>query len=323
MSVVSLPQHDHRPSHPSRRDRDDTRSSRAATGRPRQRKPRRGDRCAHSRPALLGAYFDACGRGRELVALTGRAGSVLVIDRDAATLRDRLLLAHLSADEPAVNVELVCRDYLSRGERPRPRRLLAEDLLAATVEEARELSDAAGEAPVIDLNGQPNRLCRMQGADVRPELRWSRPQRSQASQLEPVSLRELVGTLESYEPMRSVTAAAIRSHRHDRTVSVRHLQGEYRRLCTSPVVLNRALREAVLRATASGELTMSEIALRCGIVKRDRRGGHGGETSWLARRVGLMAEGGATHITPWIHSDVLALIAREGLRMSPHEVEVL
>jgi hypothetical protein len=88
------------------------------------------------------------------------------------------------------------------------------------------------------------------------------------------------------------------------------------------VVLNRALREAVLRACASQELSMSEIALRCGVIKRDRQGRRSGETSWLARRVGLMPEGGAKRVTPWIHSDVLATIAREGLQVSPREVEV-
>lgn len=319
MSVIGPSQRDH---YPSRHDPAAARPRRAASGRLRRRAPRRGDRCAYAKPARLGAYFDTGSRRRELVALSGRGGSVLVIDRDAATLRDRLLLAHLAADEPAVNAELVCRDYLSRSARPRPRRLLPADLLAGTVEQAREVSGTAVEGSVVDVDGQPHRLSRMRGADGRPELRWARPRVSRASEIEPVGLRELIGTLESYEPVRTITAAAIRSSRHDRTVSVRHLQGEYRWLCMSPVVLNRALREAVRLATASGELTMSEIALRCGIVKRDRRGRQGGETSWLARRVGLMAEGGATHITPWIHSDVLALIAREGLRVSPREVEV-
>jgi hypothetical protein len=272
-------------------------------------------------PTRLGAYRDECGRRRELLAIGGRGGSTLVIDRDATTLRDRLLLAHLAADEPAVNAELVCRDYLCARQRPRPRRLRPGDLLTCPAEGSLDASALPDDAAVVDAHGQNHRLCRLPGAVGRSELRWCRSGDSQAG-VEPVSLRELVGTLESYEPVRTITAAAIRSHRHDRAVSVRCLKDEYRRLCASPVVLNRALREAVLRATAGGELTMSEIALRCGVVKRDRRGGRGGETSWLARRVGLMPEGGATHITPWIHSDVLALIARDGLRMSPYEVEV-
>jgi len=77
-----------------------------------------------------------------------------------------------------------------------------------------------------------------------------------------------------------------------------------------------------MRSRARGDLTMSEIAIRCGRCKRDRRGNTSGETSWLARRIGQTPEGGAREPTPWISSDVLALIAREGLGVAPHEVEL-
>jgi hypothetical protein len=66
---------------------------------------------------------------------------------------------------------------------------------------------------------------------------------------------------------------------------------------------------------------MSEIAIRCKRIKHDDRGHESGETSWLARRVGILPEAGAPAPTPWVHSKVLALIARDGLRVSPHEVE--
>jgi hypothetical protein len=55
-------------------------------------------------------------------------------------------------------------------------------------------------------------------------------------------------------------------------------------------------------------------------MKRDPRGNGSGETSWLARRVGLIADGGASN--PWVHSDTLALIARDGLGVAPREVEL-
>ena len=38
-------------------------------------------------------------------------------------------------------------------------------------------------------------------------------------------------------------------------------------------------------------------------------------------RLGMMPEGGRARPTPWVHSDVLALIARDGLGLSPREVE--
>ena len=67
---------------------------------------------------------------------------------------------------------------------------------------------------------------------------------------------------------------------------------------------------------------MSEIAIRCGRRKVDRRGNLSGETSWLGRRIGQIPEAGQSVPTPWISSKVLALIAREGLGVSPHEVEI-
>jgi hypothetical protein len=180
-------------------------------------------------------------------------------------------------------------------------------------------------APVVPVaaRGYLHELRPIERGRSAVELRWCRRcQGRSTGQWEPVGLRGVIAALESYEPVRSITATAIARRLGDPKLSLRQLCAEYRWLCTSPVVLNRALREAVLRAIDGDELSMSEIALRCGALKRDRQGKPSGETSWLARRVGLMPEGGAKRITPWIHSDVLALIAREGLRVSPREVEV-
>ena len=47
-----------------------------------------------------------------------------------------------------------------------------------------------------------------------------------------------------------------------------------------------------------------------------------GETSWLGRRIGVLAEAGASAPTPWVSSEVLALIARRGLNVAPCEVEL-
>ncbi len=91
---------------------------------------------------------------------------------------------------------------------------------------------------------------------------------------------------------------------------------------TSHVVLNRGLRESVLAAVEERGLTMSEIAIRCGRFKRDANGAERGETSWLGRRIGILCESGKSAPTPWVCSDVLALIAREGLGLSPREVEL-
>ena len=132
----------------------------------------------------------------------------------------------------------------------------------------------------------------------------------------------MVARFEDYEPARGITANALAAHGSDPTLSTSCLTAELTRLAESPIVLNRQLREAVQARLARGDLTMSEIAIRCGRCKRDRRGNVSGETSWLARRIGLAPEAGRDQPTPWVHSDVLALIARDGLGLSPREVEL-
>jgi hypothetical protein len=131
-----------------------------------------------------------------------------------------------------------------------------------------------------------------------------------------------VGCLESYEPLRSVTLRELALRRHDAAISTTALTAELVRVQNSPIVLNRGLREAALRSIEREQLSMSEIAIRCGRVKRDSRGNESGETSWLGRRLGLLPEAGQVTPTPWIHSDVLALICRRGLGVSPREVEL-
>ena len=156
-----------------------------------------------------------------------------------------------------------------------------------------------------------------------PELRWcraasGRPARRGATAKRPatveiVSLREVVASCESYEPALLAHTQPRCARTRARRVSSTVLRLELARVLESPIVLNRRLREVVLAAVEREELSMSEIAMRCGRVKRDRNGNESGETSWLARRLGLLAEGGQRRPTPWIHSDVLALIARRGL----------
>ena len=135
-------------------------------------------------------------------------------------------------------------------------------------------------------------------------------------------MREAIAGLENYEPIRRLTSQALTVHGTDKTVSTAVLRVELARLQESPIVLNRGLREAVIAAMERHGLSMSEIAIRCGRVKHDRAGNQSGETSWLARRLGILPEGGRETPTPWIHSDVLALIARHGLGISPREAEL-
>ncbi len=277
----------------------------------------------------LGRYADRQGHLREVVAWLGAEGSVLVADRQASTQGDSRLVAHIAADEPAENADLVCSHYLHdiAQDSPRCRLLTPEDSRIAPFAEHRrpglgEDRDAT-DSQILESADNRFRIELVDGATPRRELRWCRRSTEPASaRCESVSLREVVACIQSYEPICVLTIRALALHADTGEISTAALQSELARVQESPIVLNRRLREVVRETIARQELSMSEIAIRCGRVKRDRKGNESGETSWLARRIGLLPEGGRSTPTPWIHSDVLGLIARRGLGISPREVEL-
>jgi hypothetical protein len=304
------------------------RSARREPGASSRRGQARREQRRCEEPRALARYAGWNGRAREVITRPGHAGSVLVVDRDATSLGDRRLVAHLAADEPAENAALVCRRYLqdARGGRPRCRRLTPEDSRTAPfADDEEDLSDAsaANEIEPVDRLARSYRLERVQTGMSIPELRWRRYWHQGADE-EPrvVSVRDAIAGLEAYEPVRTLTRRALVRHQGDSAVSSTVLRVELVRLQQSPIVLNRGLRQVVLATIERQGLSMSEIAIRCGRVKRDCNGNESGETSWLARRLGMLPEGGREAPTPWIHSDVLALIARHGLGVSPREVEL-
>jgi hypothetical protein len=259
------------------------------------------------------------GRSRELVALPAAAGSVLVVDRDAITLDGRRLVAHLGADEPLQNADLICAHYLADQTRGRCRAVLANDLEVDPVAAAGEAT-ACPDERALERLPRGLRLQSVHGLRSIADLRWVADQ-GQAG-VSPISVREAIAGMQSYEPVRRLTREALARHRGDPRLSLCVLQAELERVDASRIVLNRGLREAVLEAMRTQGLSASEIAIRCGRFKRDARGNVAGETSWLARRVGLAPEGGRSTPTPWVHSEVLGLIARRGLGLSPREVEL-
>jgi len=276
----------------------------------------------------LERYTDCEGRTREIVARQGAGGSVLVLDQSVAKRGECSLLAHIAPDEPAGNAAIVCRRFLAqaRRERCRCRALSAEDLRTipfsqyAAEDEAHDV--LCDDTAQFDSLGRRYRLERLATGMSIPELRWCCGAKVKGSESQPVSLRETIAALESYEPVSALTRRAVVFHERAGDASVTILRAELRRMQKSPIVLNRGLRAAVLDDVEHRGSSMSEIAMRCGRVKRDAAGNESGETSWLARRLGLLPEGGRKAATPWIHSDVLALIARDGLGLSPREVEV-
>jgi hypothetical protein len=281
-------------------------------------------------PTFLLRFADERGSAREVIAQRACTGGMLVIDRAQRGGGDARLLAHLAPEEPLANAELTARSYADESPRGgRPRRVLEDDRHGRP-EGEREPARFVPDGTAIDCERSRRsfRLGLVDSAMSIRELRWRAFDRELDWPVAPriVSLREVVASQEAYEPALGITAAALAAGdaaaASGELCSCSVLRQEHARVCASPIVLNRGVREAVLAALASGDTSMSEIAIRCGRVKRDRRGNVSGETSWLARRVGLLAEGGASRPTPWIHTDVLALIARRGLALSPREVEL-
>jgi hypothetical protein len=273
----------------------------------------------------LARYTDRGGRQREIVRLAGAHDSTLVVDRFAGDVGDERLLAHLCPDEPQENARIISSLYLSDPRGRRCRALKDDDLNSAppdwTAEQQTLADQAEALAPeaLVDQDGFAYELAE-QGLLAVRELRWQR--RSPDGSAEPVTLRQVIGALQSYEPAHTQTANALHRYGGDREISVACLRGEFDRITSSSIVLNRGLREAMLATMQRERLTLSEIAIRCGRIKRDDNGNESGETSWLARRVGMLPEGGRRRPTPWVSSDVLALIARDGLGVAPREVEL-
>ena len=281
---------------------------------------------------VLAQYTDSRGRPHEIVLRAGAGGSLLVIDHDTVKFGDRCLVAHLAPDEPAKNARVVCDQYLAdarRGCRP----VTSADLETIPHLEGDEpyAEDPQGhdqaEAPdrklLVDRHGRSYHLEPVAMQMSIPEMRWQQhPPGVQAGPPRVLTVRDVIAALESYEPVRTLTLQLAARHRHDARVSVSVLRSEIQRFCVSRFVLNRGVREAALATAKADGLSMSEIARRCGHLKHDSRGNASGDNSWLSRRLGLMPEGGEDSPTPWVDSDVLALIAREGLGISPREVEL-
>lgn len=281
--------------------------------------------CSSPRRARhLGGYVALdSGQTRQILSLQRPDGSTLVVDYHLDTFGDGRVVAHISPDEPPENERIICELYLADDTKGRCRALTAEDLeLTRHATTLPSTHATAQSTPLQDADGHLYRIRELATEQPMSELRWTRSRQPGCDEtFDMLTLRDVVARLEAYEPARALTSDALALHSEDSSPSTYRLRAELERLTDSAIVLNRGLREAVQYRVQRGDMTLSQIALRCGHIKRDPRGNLSGETSWLARRIGHMPEGGETEPTPWIHSNVLALIARDGLGTSPLEVE--
>lgn len=274
----------------------------------------------------LGGYVALdSGQTRQIVSLQRPDGSRLVIDYHLDTLAEGRVVAHISPDEPPENERIICELYLADDTKGRCRALTAEDL-EVTRHAIPAPPSTHAEAPgsvLQDAEGYLYLIREVAVDESVSELRWTRScQPGRDETFDVLTLRDVVGRLEGYEPARTLTSDVLALHGDGSSPSTSRLRAELDRLNESAILLNRRLREVVQHRVQRGDTTLSQIALRCGRIKRDPRGNVSGETSWLARRIGQLPEGGEQNPCPWIHSDVLALIARDGLSACPHEVEL-
>lgn len=100
----------------------------------------------------------------------------------------------------------------------------------------------------VDSAGRWYRLRAVSDDGCSSSDRWTRSHsRTKTADFELITLRDVVGALESYEPAREVTVIALNAHRDDRHISTKQLGEGLSRLLRSAHVLNRGLREAVDR----------------------------------------------------------------------------
>jgi hypothetical protein len=295
------------------------------TSRPARYTPRPALKCIQQLEAAGLRYFTTPeGEPRVFVAMLwaftpGAALYRVMIDRSRIEPSDNRVVGYLFPEEPASNVVPMCGSYL---EHPN---VSPNDVPLATLLYrlgwGNELETCQG-----DLTGNASevryRLVRAIIPPLRiPQLRWWRcVPLGQAGPGYPVVLRDVCGATQTYSPYLAETTSAIEQYQDDPEVSIVKLREERCNLVKSPIVLNRGLREAV-QARVNHGTSLSQIAQNCG-RRINRKGQISGETSWLSRRMGVMPDGGKSHPTPWIHTDVLNLIAEKGLQVPPHEVEV-
>jgi hypothetical protein len=298
------------------------------TTRPRCRptRPTRQAEAGVTRVRILGRYLTVGSKQqREVARVALPDGGAVVVDYRSRPARgDGRLVAQLAPDEPVENAQIICDLYLADESRGRCRPVSLQDFEVA--EQPAAAASSPGQRPpsakkLHDAEGYVYRLHEVATETGMFELRWTRSHSPGCEdRFEAVTLRDLVGSVQAYEPARTLTLNALAGCA--KGCSTHRLRNELARLAEGPIVLNRQLRSEVQRRVQSGEVSMSEIAMRCGRVRRDACGKGSGEGTWLARRIGEKPEAGAEKATPWIHSDVLALIARDGLGINPSEVEL-
>ncbi len=129
------------------------------------------------RTRSLGSYVRVdSGQTREAVSLKRPDGSTLVVDYQHGTLSDGRLVAHLPADEPPENAQIVCELYLADDTKGRCCAVTAEDFDLTRHATAPSPADDAPTAldAVNDADGHVYRIRELPTLETMSELRWTR-----------------------------------------------------------------------------------------------------------------------------------------------------
>lgn len=268
------------------------------------------DRRAHSsalptgvaQEIVVARYLDRRCR-RELVLVVGDGLKRCLIDRASVTGADRRLVGELAPEERSENAVVLARDYLHTTHRA-----------CVTYPPPPCPADAAIPTCLVDADGNTYTIEEAHRAEHGTDLRWVRT--SPLGVRHPVTLHEVVGAMEDYEPALAMTEGALAARPE---VAGGVLRRQQARLASSRLVLNRKLREAVQAEMRRGT-TLAEIAARCGRTRSAASGRLIGEGAWVARRVGLSRVGqAAAH--RWIDHDVLAEVA-DAIGLTPDDPEL-
>src|ERR1035441_6539820 len=172
----------------------------------------------------LGGYVALdSGQTRQIVSLQRPDGSRLVIDYHLDTLAEGRVVAHISPDEPPENERIICELYLADDTKGRCRALTAEDLeVTRHAIPAPPSTHAKAPGSVLqDAEGYLSLIREVAVDESVSELRWTRSCQPGCDEtFDVLTLRDVVGRLEGYEPARTLTrgiATAARGGSEDRT----------------------------------------------------------------------------------------------------------
>ncbi len=285
------------------------------TGRPRSRPAaRRVHRSCRAR-LVLQRYRAPDGAAREVIAFAAHGWEHAGARPRGGDAGDARLVAHLAADEPVDQ----------RAGRLRP--LRGRSPLAGAAARCRgrwSMTTCAAprcptprRAPCRSRTQSPRRRARRPPSSRRGARRRSASRSCAGCASRPtvsvgpallVSVRDVVGALQDYEPVRNLTR---RGHppppRRPGACSVAVLRTELARIAASPIVLNRRLREQVVQTLARDgtEHERDRGPLRAGQARparqRQRRDELAGATSRAAargRRAGAHARGSTRRFSP-------------------------